>query len=74
VRDHGGCLSLTPRLPAEWRSLDFSVRFHDRQLRVHLSHDEEQYLLDEGQPLEVTIRGEPRLLSPGQKLAVVPPG
>jgi len=74
VRDHEGSLSLTPRLPAEWRSLDFSVRFHDRQLRVHLSHDEEQYLLDEGEPLEVTIRGEPRLLSPGQKVALVPPG
>jgi alpha,alpha-trehalose phosphorylase len=74
VRDSEGRLSISPRLPSEWRSLDFTVRFHDRQLRVHLTHAEEVYLLEEGQPLDVTLRGEPRLLSPGQKVTIVPPG
>jgi hypothetical protein len=40
---------------------------------VHLSHGEEQYLLEEGDPLEVTLRGASRLLTPGQKLVLTPP-
>ena len=62
VRDFGGRLSFAPRLPRDWTELAFSLRFRDRQIRVQLTHDEERYLLDEGAPLEVTIRGEPHLL------------
>ena len=32
VRDFDGALSIAPRLPAAWRSLEFSLRFADRQL------------------------------------------
>ena len=67
VRDFDGQLSFAPRLPQAWRSLDFSLRFHDRTLRIHLSHEEEHYLVEEGDPLEVTIRGLPRTLLAGQK-------
>jgi alpha,alpha-trehalose phosphorylase len=70
VRDFDGRLSLTPRLPAAWESLAFSLRFRDRQLRVHLSHDEERYVVDEGDPLELAIRGEPRLLRKGHPLSL----
>lgn len=63
VRDHGGQLTFDPRLPGGWRRLEFSVRFRGRQVRVDLSHDEERYLLTEGEPLEAVIRGESRLLS-----------
>jgi alpha,alpha-trehalose phosphorylase len=74
VRDYDGQLSLTPALPRSWKQLAFSLRFHGRQIRVQLGHDEEQYLLDEGEPLKVTIRGEPHLLTPGAAVAVkVPP-
>jgi alpha,alpha-trehalose phosphorylase len=68
VRISGGTLSLAPRLPRYWRSLDFSLRFHGRQLRVHLSPTEETYLVDEGEPLEVTLRGVATVLSPGVKV------
>jgi alpha,alpha-trehalose phosphorylase len=63
VRDHEGQLSFDPRLPRGWTSLGFSVRFRDRQIRVDLTHDEERYVLAEGEPLDVVIRGEPRLVS-----------
>jgi alpha,alpha-trehalose phosphorylase len=68
VRVHGGTLSFAPRLPLQWRSLDFSLRFHGRQLRVHLSPTEETYLLDEGEPLEVNLRGVGTVLPPGVKV------
>ena len=70
VRDYDGQLSFVPALPRSWTELAFSLRFRDRQIRVQLSHDEEQYLLDEGDPLTVTIRGEPHLLTPGTAVKV----
>ena len=74
VRDFGGRLSFAPRLPRDWKELAFSLRFRERQIRVQLTRDEERYLVDEGVPLEVTIRGEPHLLSPGTAVAIkLPP-
>jgi hypothetical protein len=41
---------------------------------VQLTSDEERYLVEEGAPLAVTIRGEPYLLSPGTAVAIkLPP-
>jgi alpha,alpha-trehalose phosphorylase len=65
VRDFDGRLSFDSRLPHAWNGLAFSLRFCGRQIRVRFTHDEESYLIEEGDPLEVVIRGEPHLLSPG---------
>jgi alpha,alpha-trehalose phosphorylase len=70
VRDFDGQLTIDPRLPSRFRSLAFSLRFHDCQLRVRLAHDEEHYVLDEGQPLEVEVRGRRHLLTVGVPLRV----
>ena len=58
VRDFDGLLTLDPRLPASWQQLAFSLRFHNRQLRIRLGHDHERYVLDEGDDLEVVLRGQ----------------
>ena len=70
VRDFDGHLSFTPRLPRAWNELAFSLRFRGRQIRIRLTHDEENYLIDEGTPLEITIRGVPHLLSPGTTVTI----
>jgi alpha,alpha-trehalose phosphorylase len=70
VRDYDGQLSFAPTLPRNWKELAFSLRFHGRQIRVQLSHDQEQYLLDEGDPLKIIIRDEPHLLTPGVAVAI----
>ncbi|HEU4421837.1 MAG TPA: glycosyl hydrolase family 65 protein, partial [Pilimelia sp.] len=70
VRDFDGDLSFEPALPRVWRSLSFSLRFRKRQIRVHLSHDEERYLVEEGEPLEITVRGTRHLLRPGVPVIV----
>jgi alpha,alpha-trehalose phosphorylase len=80
VRDFNGRLSLDPRLPSAWEALSFSLRFRDRQLRVELRHETERYVLDEGDPLEVTVRGTrhtlaaaaPLVLEPASSSAVTP--
>ena len=63
VRDFDGRLTFDPHLPQRFRSLGFSLRFHDRQLRVRLAHDVEHFALTEGEPLEIVIRGKPHLLT-----------
>lgn len=81
VRDFDGELTFDPHLPARWASLAFSLRFHGRQLRIRLTHDVETYLLDDGEPLAVVVRGGRYLLASGQPLelsrerpAVLTPG
>ncbi|TVR65782.1 MAG: glycoside hydrolase family 65 protein [Gemmatimonadales bacterium] len=72
VRDREGHLEVNPALPAEWDELAFSLRFRDRQLRVHLGSDVERYLLEEGDSLEIRIRGKAYTLEVGEALEVAP--
>jgi alpha,alpha-trehalose phosphorylase len=72
VRDFDGDLSFEPALPRLWSSLSFSLRFCRRQLRVRLTHEEETYLVEEGEPLEITIRDERHLLHAGVPLTLKP--
>jgi hypothetical protein len=39
---------------------------------VHLTADEERYLIEEGDPLEVGIHGVPTVCKPGEKVVVHP--
>ncbi|MGO9750690.1 MAG: glycosyl hydrolase family 65 protein, partial [Solirubrobacteraceae bacterium] len=68
VREYDGELSITPHLPATWDSLAFSLRFRGRRLQIGLTHDQETYTIEHGDPLELTIRGEHHLLAPGNPL------
>jgi alpha,alpha-trehalose phosphorylase len=72
VRDFDGCLTIGPHLPHRFRSLGFSLRFRDRQLRVRRDHVEEQYWLDGGDELDVVIRGIPHRLSVGERVSFQP--
>jgi alpha,alpha-trehalose phosphorylase len=63
VRDFDGDLSFDPALPATWESLEFSLRFRNRQLRITLTHEDERYALEEGDLLQVNIRGVPHVLT-----------
>ncbi len=68
VREYDGALSITPHVPATWELLAFSLRFRGRLLRIQLTHQDESYTLDEGEPLELTVRGERHLLAHGRPL------
>jgi alpha,alpha-trehalose phosphorylase len=71
VRDFDGRLTIDPHLPHRFEKLTFSLRFRDREIRVTLTHGAEQYLLDEGDTVEVSIRGETHRLTPGAPLRLV---
>ena len=72
VRDFDGHLTIDPHLPRRFRSLGFSLRFHDRQVRVLLTHEGERYWLSEGEPLDVAIRGQPHTLTNDAELELEP--
>jgi alpha,alpha-trehalose phosphorylase len=74
VRDDEGELRIDPRLPRAWSALRYALRYRDRQLRVELTHEREAYLLDEGDPIALEIRGERRTLEPGRPLVIAPAG
>ncbi len=38
VRAHGGALSVDPRLPAQWRSLELRLELRGRPLSLHIDH------------------------------------
>ena len=63
VREYDGELSITPHLPASWESLAFSLQFRGRRLQIRITHDEETYTIEDGDPLELTIRGERHILA-----------
>jgi alpha,alpha-trehalose phosphorylase len=65
VREYDGTLSITPQLPTRWTELSFSLRFRGRLLRIRLTHDHETYTIEDGEPLEMTLRGTRTLLQPG---------
>jgi alpha,alpha-trehalose phosphorylase len=70
VRDFDGCLTIDPHLPHRFERLAFSLRFRDRQIRVALGQDEERYALDEGEPVEITVRGRRHRLAAGEPLSI----
>lgn len=70
MEDFQGELSFTPRLPADWTRLSIPLRFHDRQLRIDITHERETYSLVEGTPMELTVRGRKHCLTPDRPVTV----
>lgn len=60
VRD--GKLHFAPYLPDQWKSYSFRIEFRDRVLKVKVSNEKIETVLEHGDPLEVIMNGKPVLL------------
>ncbi|PZU48696.1 MAG: family 65 glycosyl hydrolase [Microbacterium sp.] len=58
MRDHWGELSFDPRLPAEWPSLSYPLRWQGTQLQITVTARELVVEAGEGDPVAFTVRGE----------------
>ena len=58
MRDHDGYLSFAPSLPSRIARLSFGLLFRGRLLKVEATKGEATYLLDRGDPLEISHWGE----------------
>jgi alpha,alpha-trehalose phosphorylase len=73
TRDHEARLSFHPHLPTDWRSLSFKLRFRNRKLRIEIGRQTETYTLEDGEPLEVTVRGKPVTLTIAEPAVIEAP-
>ncbi|MEV7573682.1 glycosyl hydrolase family 65 protein [Pseudarthrobacter sp. NPDC089323] len=58
LRDQGPAPYFDPRLPAEWNALTFHLKIRGRLLRVQLTAGSITLSVQEGEPLEVDVRGQ----------------
>jgi trehalose/maltose hydrolase-like predicted phosphorylase len=67
-----GGISLDPKLPATWRSLAFAVQWRGRSLEIKIDQDKQclEATLEDGEPMTLTISGEPYELRQGKTLQV----
>ncbi|WP_327419938.1 family 65 glycosyl hydrolase [Streptomyces sp. NBC_01527] len=63
MRDHGDILHFAPRLPERLDRLAFSLRLRQRCLRIDITSSHVTYTLMEGEPLQISHRGEVMALS-----------
>ncbi|BCW53051.1 kojibiose phosphorylase [Arthrobacter sp. StoSoilB19] len=69
LRDQGPVPFFDPRLPGQWEGLAFHLKIRGRLLLVRLSADAITLTVQEGEPLEVDVRGQ-RLMVTGQPVQV----
>jgi alpha,alpha-trehalose phosphorylase len=68
MRDHGGILSFSPRLPQALTLLRFRLGFRGSRLLVEVGQDRATYSLLEGPSLEIVHHGRKATVSPGRSL------
>jgi len=74
MRDHGGELTFTPRLPAAIRRLDFRIIYRGRRLRVEITAPQARYILRAGKPLAIHHYGQPATVADGEPVVLdIPP-
>lgn len=70
LRDHGGRLTFDPRLPKAWPSLQFVLTIRGSRMRVRLERRSISFDVEEGGPVELSVRGEPLTVFPGTPATV----
>ena len=66
----GGGISLDPRLPANWRSMSFSVQWHGRSVQVQIAGTLMRLMTDAGEPVHVQVAGAMHRLKAGEALEI----
>ena len=66
----GNVISLTPRLPPEWRSVSFAVRWRGRPVQVRIAGDNVRVAIADGDPVQIRIGGQTHTVQGGSALEV----
>ncbi|HEX3979210.1 MAG TPA: glycosyl hydrolase family 65 protein [Solirubrobacteraceae bacterium] len=73
MRDHGGELSFSPRLPAALTRLQFRLMFRGASLRVEVDSSHARYSVVDGASLEIRHHGSRETVEPGKTLELAIP-
>ena len=69
-RDHGGRFTFDPRLPSQWSSLTFRLTIESARVRVTVRPDEIEFTVEDGEKVELEVRGEPVQVTAGSPVTV----
>jgi maltose phosphorylase len=58
MRVKDGKLHFNPYIPDQWNSYSFRIEFRDRVLKIKVSKDKTETLLESGNPLEIVLDGK----------------
>lgn len=58
MRIKDGKLHFTPFIPGKWKSYSFRVEFRGRVLKIKVSKEKTETILESGEPLEIVLNGE----------------
>jgi trehalose/maltose hydrolase-like predicted phosphorylase len=64
----GDTLSIDPKLPPQWRTLAFRVRWRGRSVAVRIADKSVEATLTEGEAMQMRIAGATRELTAGATL------
>lgn len=62
MRVREGKLHFAPFIPDQWKSYSFRIEFRGRVLKVNVSNEKTETILEHGDPLEIIMNGKPVLL------------
>ncbi|MBL7876985.1 MAG: glycoside hydrolase family 65 protein, partial [Cyclobacteriaceae bacterium] len=63
MRVRNGQLYFNPFIPDQWKSYSFRLEFRDRVIKVKVSKDKIETILEHGEPLEVIMNNKPTKLT-----------
>ena len=66
----GDAITLTPRLPEDWRSVSFAVRWHGRPVQVRIAGDNVRVAIADGDPVRIRIGGQTHNVQGGSAVEV----
>lgn len=72
LRDYNGTLTFDPRLPDEWPSLTFRFTLQGTRVRAKLTHDQYEFLAEDGTEAMFRVRGQDVVVRVGEPPAIVP--
>jgi maltose phosphorylase len=58
MRVKDGKLCFNPFIPEQWKSYSFRLEFRGRVIKVNISKDKTETILESGEPMEITLKDE----------------
>jgi alpha,alpha-trehalose phosphorylase len=69
-RDHGGRITIDPRLPEEWQGLSYRITLRDTRVRVDLRQGDIELTVEDGDRATVFVRGESVTVQAGEPVLI----
>ena len=66
----GDAITLTPRLPEDWRSVSFAVRWRGRPVQVRIAGVNVRVAIADGDPVRIRIGGQTHNVQGGSAVEV----